>query len=646
MSGGTGGTGRQESGGAEGDGGRGRVRDWAVVGLVLADLWWTTLCLGGYRPETMPVTAGLIAAAVVVWLALDGWRRRGLELRWVALATLPFLVYAAANVQWVSPVPWLGWRDWRGWVMMTAVFWVVLHGVRGRRPRAVLFGGLALLGVVAVAMATYQRLADPRWLMMGREQAAQFLHRSSGPFGVPNSLAAFMALLLPPTLALGLRRGAGALERVIWGYLAILYACGLLMTVSRGAWLALGAALVAWPALAMRPGGKRWLASLGVLGLILLAVGAAAWRDTEVRHRLDVWWQVPVERSRAVMWRAGWQLFRGAPLVGTGAGSYNTVFERHRPAGFGDDVQWAHNDYLNTLSDYGLVGFLLSFGLGAALVRPWLKRLREEGGAAAAPAPDASRPGALRTGLAIGLLAFALQLLVDFNLKIPALAQAAAALLALAMPQPDGAHRDWFSRTVRLPWTVSAAAVFVVLAAMPLRWLPVCRAESLRYGAAERLGSIERHPQVRSTQIHRLAAIRRSLWSAVRLDPANGDAWNDLAAVLIQQAREEPKAAAQLGREAEHAAGQALSRSKAVPDFWVDHGLACDLQGHWRDAWADFTTALTLAPHRADVWYYYAYHLSLCDLSSARAALMTCLRLDPWNPQALALQKQLSANRH
>ena len=34
--------------------------------------------------------------------------------------------------------------------------------------------------------------------MLGRTQADQYIGRSSGPFGIPNSLGVFMALLIPP----------------------------------------------------------------------------------------------------------------------------------------------------------------------------------------------------------------------------------------------------------------------------------------------------------------------------------------------------------------------------------------------------------------------------------------------------------------
>ena len=613
--------------------------EWALAVLVLANLWWTALCLGGYRPETMVIAAAVNAATFAFWLGMKA-RRRRLGVRSAALATLPFLVYCAVSAWRLTPVPWLGWQDWLRWAQMAAVFWVAVHGIRSARAQEALFWGLVALGAVAAGMAVYQRLADPAWLMMGRRQAAQFVGRSSGFFGIPNSLAALLNLLLPPMLALTVRRGAGAVQRVLCGYLAALFACGVLLTVSRGAWLSLGMALVAWPLLAFRDNARRWRWSLAVAVLLAAMVALLCLNVTTVRVRMESLLHNQGEASRAVMWRAGWGLVREQPLLGTGAGSYGVLFERHRPERFWDDPHWAHNDYLNTLSDYGLVGFLLSFGIACLFFGRWRRLLWAESESRSADG-RAGRMRAIRAGLAIGLLAFALQLFVDFNLKIPALAQMAAIVAALVIsPAAAGTPRQ-SAGLVRVPWLVGAIVAVLVVVAIPCRLIPLYRAEALRYGARECIERLIRHPATDADGERSLAAVRDRLAMAVRLDPRNGQAWADLADALVFEANFDQTRAAALGREAEAAATQAMACSQVVPEFWVRRALAFDLQGRWRDAWADFVQALTLAPKRSDIWCHYAYHLSSRDLESARAALATCLELDPWNPAALALRKRL-----
>ena len=106
-------------------------------------------------------------------------------------------------------------------------------GIHHSRTRNVQMGVICALGFVAVGMACYERFSQPDWLMMGRTQADQFLGRSSGPFGIPNSLAALLLLLNPATWVLAFRRHASALQGVLFGYLGISFVIEFILTVSR-----------------------------------------------------------------------------------------------------------------------------------------------------------------------------------------------------------------------------------------------------------------------------------------------------------------------------------------------------------------------------------------------------------------------------
>ncbi|OHE85136.1 MAG: hypothetical protein A3G75_14880 [Verrucomicrobia bacterium RIFCSPLOWO2_12_FULL_64_8] len=616
------------------------VGEWLVVGLILANVWWTTLCLGGYRPDTLIISYGLTAAALVVSILAAAFGAGPVRLHLAGLIPLPFLLYGVANVLWVTPVPWLGWWDWLGWVQMAVLFWVVLQGVKKGRPRWALFGGLVLLGVVAVGLAAYQSFADSGWLAMGRRQAAQFIGRSSGPFGIPNSLAALLNLLVPPMIALAVQRGATAAQRVFCGYLAALFAFGAFLTVSRGAWLALGIALVAWPLL--RPRRAIWRRigwSAGVAAALLLLATVLYHQVPRIRDRVDTLLRQRSETSRVILWRAGWSLFQESPLLGTGAGSYDVRFEKYRPERFWDRPRWAHNDYLNTLSDYGILGLLLSFGL--AVVVAWRMRFHLGSNLAASEGDQrkAARLRALRGGLLVGCLAFALQLVVDFNLKIPALAQTvaiAAALVAGTLPW----SRSW-SISQGLARTIFGTAAVAVIAVTVLWVTPVVRAEAHRHEARRLLDQLQRLSPADQAGEVRWREIHRRLRLAVSLDSRNAQAWSDLADAIIQRARMRPGQARELGVSAAQAAARALAQSEIVPEFWLMQGIALGLLDRSDEAETSFKRALELAPRRHDLWYYYAYHLSFRDHDAARRALVTCLRLDPWNEQAIALQKHL-----
>ncbi|HEU5079977.1 MAG TPA: O-antigen ligase family protein [Opitutaceae bacterium] len=625
---------------------RATTSEWLIAAVISANLIWTTLCLGGYRPETMVWTWLLTAFAGAVYFggALFSTQRTH-PASWFVL---PFLFYGALNVVFVSPVPWLGWRDWLGWLHIAVVLWLILNGARNSGPRRLILGTVVALGVVAVILACYQRFVWPDFLMMGRTQVAQFFGRSSGPFGIPNSLAAFLLLLIPPFAALTLEKHSSAFRRILCGYFLLVFLFGLGLTISRGAWLSLLIVAALWP-LSIRGKSIEWRAGVSVAVFTLIVIAGAVVYTTvpKVKERFDQLASDVGERSRPIMWRGAWRLFEDSPLVGTGAGSFNVLFERYRPVGFRDEPQWAHNDFLNTLSDYGLIGFALSFGAGGAVVllarKKFAGRLARDDGMLAGESFDSIE---LTRAIELGLVAFFLSLFVDFHLKIPALgmfvAIAVAECLLRTWPLPDSPEQSVASKGFNFVALLALCLIVLGIA------LPFYRGEASRYAARGMIDKLaaKSNPTL-NEQRDTLTAASALLADATALDGSNGQSFADAAYVSALWARISPSQANELGKRSEELAREALSLSEAVPEFWVRLGVALDLQGKWGEGSAAFSRAITLAPTNSTMWFYQAYHLSLTPATRplAAAAVNEALRLDPGHSAAMRLQQSLSQPR-
>lgn len=633
--------------------------------LLIANLGWTTLCLGGYMAKTMVVTSALTAALVVVHALAWVWPRRsasgdlatepagegGRPLHAAGLWFVPFVIYAAVNVRWITPARWLGWVDWFGWAQMLVVFWVMLNGVKSRLAQRAVFGALLVIGVVAVWLACYQRFVDPNWLMLHRVQADQYLGRSSGPFGIPNSLAALLLLLLPATGALAFRRQATLLGRILFGWLTVVFLLGLGLTVSRGAWLGLAIALTVWPLVGLRLSWwRRGAIAVGVAASLALVGGAVYVGSPLVRERFSQLARDRGERSRPILWRAAWRMLEEHPVAGAGAGSFNVRFEKYRPEGFLLQPGWAHNDYLNTLSDYGAIGFALFFGAAIAVGAATRRAARRSASdRTVRSAPTAIRRDWLddprvRQGLGIGLLGFSLQLFVDFHFKIPALAMAFACVAALLLA------RVWPQETspgdARVRWLTSIAALGLA-GAVGFGIAPLYRGEALRFQAREAMDRMAKGAPDDMMVRNRMIEVRQELDRAVAIAPSNGQAWADRAYATAQWFRLEPSASTSLGKEAEADADRAIDLSPIVAEFWVRRGVALDIQGRWSEAGPVFAQAIVLSPNAVLPSYHYAYHMSLrpTGLDMAEAAVEFCLRLDPTNPEALRLRQRLASGR-
>jgi O-Antigen ligase len=609
--------------------------EWARAVLLAANLVWTTLCLGGFLPGTKVVTYSLTGLLLAVHLLEPGRPARAHAAGWLLA---PFLGYAALNVGWVTPVRWLGWSDWLGWAQAIAVFWVVLNGLRSDGCRRFVFGVLATIGVTAAALACYQHFAKPDWLMLHRVQANQFIGRSSGPFGIPNSLAAFMLLLIPPAAAMAFDRRQGAPVRTAAAGALLAFAVGLVLAISRGAWFALAAACVLWPLLKSGRGLGRRLASSGIAAAAAIALGAALYAGSPaMRARVDQMVLDAGERTRPIMWLGAWRIFLAHPWFGGGGGSFDTLFEAYRPVTYRDQPVWAHNDYINTLADYGAAGFLLLMGGIAFMILRCRSGSRD----------PRQRP--LPAAIELGLLAFAIQLFFEFHLKLPALAMAMATLAALVVGDAwPGADRETAdpprAERGRVPARLAAVAASVLVLWATVRWvIPRFRAEGIRRANREQIDRMAVSGADAATLGPVIASMRAQFGHAAEIDPSNPQTWSDLAYADSLSALAEPARTNEFGRDAERDATRALTLCNAVPEFWVRKGTGLDMQGRWIEGGDCFAHALELAPARADIWYYQAYHLSLDPRQSdlALAAAAYCLRLDPEYRMAHELAQRL-----
>ena len=621
--------------------------EWLLVLGLAATLAGTTLCLGGYLAETMQMTAwavfGLAMLAGVLWLIRPS--SSPLPLNWAVLLPLPFLIYALASVLWLAPAQWLAWREWLLWLQMWVVFGLGLHFGRGRPHTWVLVGTFILLGLVGVMLAAYQRYVDSRWLMLGWvhgwTQAQYFLGRSAGMFGIPNSLAGLLELLAPLCWVLALMRSNQLKVRLFCGWLGTLLVFALVLSGSRGGWISLALTFLLWALLA----GRNWQRRLVGVIFILLVTGAGLGVldrfSIRAHERIQPFLEGKFEITRPIIWKVAGQIWSDHPWLGGGAAAYNVLFDRYRPLGFKDEPIWAHNDYLNTLSDYGMVGFawwlLAAVGL---LALGWRAVQKARRGEVSAGAFFSHWPA--RLGLFLGLTAFALHLAVDFHTKIPALALAAALVLALLLRDEIWLlwpMRPVWARGLGLALAVGAFWIAAQLAA------PLYQAEARRY-SARRL--IDQYAATGRGDLRSLTLSALDNFSAaVKVDPTNGQAWADLSYATVQTWRLNAGDLVVLGQRAEQQADRALALAPLMAEFWVRKGVALDMQARPADGELCFKQALKLAPHTRDWWYYYAYHLSRLPERKAEAlrAVETGLSLDPSFSTAVLLRQQLVAPR-
>lgn len=249
----------------------------------------------------------------------------------------------------------------------------------------------------------------------------------------------------------------------------------------------------------------------------------------------------------------------------------------------------------------------------------------------------------LTIGLAVGASAFAVQLTVDFGLRVPALALAFGVVVGMLVQRvwPSNVSAGIRGQLTRNRIGSGTAALGV--AALCIGFVrPLISSEASRQSARATIDRMA--PGRLAPQRELVLSARDELSRAAEVFTSNASIWSDLSYADASLVQFDVAAANSLGREAERAADFALAISREVAEFWIRRGVALDLQGRWVEAGNAFVEALKLAPNRAGVWYQQAVHLSLKSSTreQAIASVGLCLRLDPGNAEAHALRQRLA----
>jgi hypothetical protein len=334
-----------------------------------------------------------------------------------------------------------------------ALLSVGLARALGRVNSVALAFGIAAIGLALAVTGLIQR-STGTLKIYGFWSPVHHPYQIYGPFVNKNHFAGWMLMAIP--LAIGVAfsavASAGRLmrpdwrSRILWfgspdgGRFALASFCvfamgvALVLTLSRsgiGVFVAT-VFMVAMLLMRRKSVGRRTTLKLAV-PVILLTLGVFAWTGLEpVVKRFTTGSSI---LGRMPGWVGAIRIARALPITGSGLNTYRTAMIHYSPRGPGDPY-WdtAHDDYLQLASEGGLLVVVPVVIAIVVVAREIRRRLRED---------HDDRVYWIRAGAAIGMIAIALQELVDFSLQIPGNAVLLAVLCAIAIHVPWQPRRLW-----------------------------------------------------------------------------------------------------------------------------------------------------------------------------------------------------------
>ncbi|MGY8903942.1 MAG: O-antigen ligase family protein [Burkholderiales bacterium] len=451
--------------------------DWTV--LILSLMMFFAPALGVPHEEMLQDTlkSAVVSFAVLIAGLAFFWHQRNRRdgLRWHGLMWLPLmlLVYALGSMVWSHT--YLAGVEAVRWFVLSWLLWLGLNTFS--RDRFVsLAWGVHWGAVVASLWAALQFWIDFKYFPQGPNPASTFVNR--------NFFAEYVVCTLPFTAYLLARAKQSSMIALVAFTLAF-NVVALLMTGTRSAlfamWLLL---LFVLPAIAVLyrkqfafytwDAGKRILAigllfsTLIGLGLIntgnpkippeergLNALQRGIFRTASVTNNQE--YTTGSFSIRMVMWKATGRIMLQRPLTGVGAGAWEADIPLYQAEGAQLETDYyVHNEILQLLAEYGLVGwlFLLSL-LGYLSLSAW-RTVRNKTAEALAEAP-------IRALALASVLAFLVISNAGFPWRLASTAAIFALTLAiLAASDARLGYRGLIS-TARLNWQPIYSQVLAVV---------------------------------------------------------------------------------------------------------------------------------------------------------------------------------------
>ena len=201
----------------------------------------------------------------------------------------------------------------------------------------------------------------------------------------------------------------------------------LILSGSRGGFAAMIAALIVLIFLTRQAGNRRQLALKGALAATLLAViiGGAVFvgGETSLSRFVETAQSRDVSTNRFHIWSVTLKIIASSFPFGAGLGAFGVAFTQFDTNSGLERVEQAHNDYLQVVSDAGLVGIAIGGFFLFLLIKNGLKGSRT--------------PNIFRRGVAVGALAGCIAVLVhslfDFVLHTTAISLLFLVLVGLVV---------------------------------------------------------------------------------------------------------------------------------------------------------------------------------------------------------------------
>ncbi|MBU1564278.1 MAG: O-antigen ligase family protein [Proteobacteria bacterium] len=262
-----------------------------------------------------------------------------------------------------------------------------------RLKRTVMICSWLAIGIGFVAIL--QKFSSPEKIYWLRSVPSNTM--PIGPWVYRSQYCGFVELVAPLVLALALyyrplvaseeslrkrivaffSKDDGGNFYILLGFGLLVLASSVFISLARGGIIALCLSLLFFfLLLAWKEAKYSNLLYMGFFSCLVLSVSWFGWDPIVERFDKIFTSTGELNVDRFLIWQDSWQLFKDFWLTGSGFGTFIAAFPHYRTFPGESIYDHAHNDYLELLTDGGIIGFLLAAWFVLAVIHQGWKMLR------------------------------------------------------------------------------------------------------------------------------------------------------------------------------------------------------------------------------------------------------------------------------
>lgn len=402
----------------------GRVRERlprAVTQLLfagtLAVLMFGPLALGAVDPWAIFMLEGGAAALLLLWTIAAALLPLGLRIRLSPLLP-PMLLYFGVGVLQLllgrSAYAYNGIMELQLALAYSVLAFLLLQSLQRNGDFTRLGWILAAFGFAVAAFGIWQSFTGNGKIYWTIERRDAVLF---GPYANHSHYAALMELLMPFALVVATGRSEYGGKKILLGFAAAIMAGSVVLAHSTGGLIAIAAETLVFFLLVQRSDKRARLNLRTVAILFTVAIATTmflVWADRGSSLELMTALHDPVHSttttSRFAIAKDSLRMFTGRPILGWGLGSFALVYPQYQSYYSLFLINHAHNDFLEALTEAGIIGFGAMIWFVIVLYRSAARKLTDW-----ADDPRAS----MRLAALVGCTGMLIHGLYDFNLHIP-----------------------------------------------------------------------------------------------------------------------------------------------------------------------------------------------------------------------------------